>query len=149
MLFQEKCKQMLAELHDAGIELPGEKDADQEVWDLWRNRQGVRSKRDRVMMGRFQACIVRAEKEIGWWSMDAFEREYVALELDMLKNKKFRQRFLAKSADLDPGEGSSQTTSTLKLHFEDENLRSVADQLKSKNLGSFESDLFVRVMLCV
>ena len=89
MPFQEKCKRILSELEDAGIELPGEQDADLEVWNLWCNRQGFRNKRDRVMMGRFQSCIARAEKEICWWSMDAFEREYVALELDMLKNKKF------------------------------------------------------------
>ena len=91
------------------------------------------------MMGRFQSCISRAEKEIGWWSMDAFEREYVALELDMLKNKKFRQRLLAKSADLDPGEGSSQTTSTLKLHFEDKTLRSVADNAVCISVGLLDN----------
>ena len=130
---------MLAELQDAGIELPGEKDADQELWDLWRNRQGFRNKKERVMMGRFQSCIVRAEKELGWWSMDAFEREYVALELDMLKNKKFRQRLLAKSADLDPGEGAPQTTSTLKLHFEDKTLRSVADNAVCISVGLLDN----------
>jgi len=139
MLFQDKCKRILAELEDAGIELPGEQDADLEVWNLWCNRQGFRNKRDRVMMGRFQSCIARAEKEVGWWSMDAFEREYVALELDMLKNKKFRQKLLAKGADLDPGEGKSQTTSTLKLHFEDKTLRSVADNAVCISVGLLDN----------
>ena len=96
---------MLDELVEAGVQLPGEKDADQELWDFWVNRQGLRNKRDRCMMGRFQNCIDRCEKELCFWSMDAFEREYVALELDMLKSKRFRQKLLARGKDLDPGEG--------------------------------------------
>ena len=83
---------MLVELREAGIQLPGEKDSDEELWDFWLERQKFRNKRDRVMMNRFMACIHRAEKELPFWTIDSFEREYLGLELDMLSGKKRSRR---------------------------------------------------------
>ena len=57
---------MLHELKDAGIELPGEKDPDLELWDLFQNRSSLRRKRDKAMRSRFQAFVHRAEKELPW-----------------------------------------------------------------------------------
>jgi hypothetical protein len=54
---------MIAEAREAGFELPGDADADFEMWDLWKQRQKFRNKKDRVMMNRFQMCIDRADKE--------------------------------------------------------------------------------------
>ena len=124
--FQDKAKQMLVELREAGIQLPGEKDADEELWDFWLERQKFRNKKDRVMMNRFMACIHRAEKELPFWTIDSFEREYLGLELDMLSGKQIKDKLMAKAKDLDAGE-SGGTTSTKVLHFEDKTLRSCAD----------------------
>ena len=106
-------------------------DADLESWDLWKQRSGFRYKRDRVQLNRFQACIDRAEKELPFWSMDSFEREYVALELDMLKSQKLRHRIVAKGRDVDPGEdaagGDRPTTSTRRMTWEDKSLKTICD----------------------
>jgi hypothetical protein len=117
---------MCEEAKEAGLDLPGERDADEEMWDLWKQRQGFRNKRDRVMMNRFQMCIDRAEKEIQWWSMDSFEREYLGIEMDMFKSKKFCERLRAQKKDLDSGEQGGPTSSKV-LHFDDKALRSIAD----------------------
>ena len=83
---------MLQELKDAGVELPGEKDQDLELWDLFKNRGSLRRKREKVMRSRFQAFVHRAEKELPWWSMDLWEREYVGLELGMLDKKALAEK---------------------------------------------------------
>jgi hypothetical protein len=151
VLFQDKVKNMLAEIGEAGIELPGEQPADMELWELWKSRQSFRNKRDRVMLNRFQACIVRAEKELPFWSMDLFEREYVGLELDMLRSKKLRQRIVVKSKDRDAGEGAgpSGSTSKLKLHFEDKSLRSVADNAVGISVALLDDYENRRITECI
>lgn len=125
VLFQDKVGRMAVEAREAGIELPGEKGVDDEMWDMWRQRQRFRNKRDRVMMNRFQMCLDRCDNEIKWWSMDSFEREYVALELGMMSSAKFRDK-LVKQAKDDVGESGGPTSSKV-LHLEDKALRTVAD----------------------
>ena len=97
VLFQGRVRRMLSEAREMGLELPGERDPDVELWEVWKKRQSFRNKRGRVMMNRFQMCIDRCEKEIQWWSMDAFEREFVGVELDMLRSKTFREKLIAQA----------------------------------------------------
>ena len=44
VLFQAHVVDMINELRETGTELPGEKDADLEVWDLWLRRRRLRNK---------------------------------------------------------------------------------------------------------
>ena len=124
---------MALELAEAGITLPGVKDTDQELWDFWVNRRSARSKGDRVMLNRYQACVDRLLKSMPFWSMDTFERQYVALELGMIKSTKFLDRLMVKSTDV-PGE-SGGSTSSKALHIEDKTLRQCVDNAVLISVG--------------
>ena len=45
------------ELNDAGVELPGERDNDLEIWDWWKDFQATRTKLARTSQNRFQAIL--------------------------------------------------------------------------------------------
>ena len=60
LLFQERYPQMMKELIDMNVELPGERDADLELWDYWCARSGNRNKHSRMMINRFMALVDNA-----------------------------------------------------------------------------------------
>ena len=126
MPFKRNLPQMLAELRETDCELPGETDEATELWNLWTERRLGRNKGSRVMMCRFQESVHVAEQRIKWWTMDLMERSYVAIELDMVKTKSFRDKLVAKMKDKDAGEGEG-TTSKYVLHLEDKALKTCAD----------------------
>ena len=126
VLFQAHVVDMINELRETGTELPGEKDADLEVWDLWLRRRRLRNKGDKIMLNRYSACSARINKEMCYWSMDTFELEYLAIELDMLKSKKMAAKLVVKTA-VDPTGGEGGGPTGLKtLHIEDKSIRGCA-----------------------
>jgi hypothetical protein len=129
LTFMQLCPLICQELKNAGVELPGEKDSDLEVWDYWKASQKGRSKRERTSTNRFQALLDRAKHALtGSWSIDYFERLHLGLELDMLRGKKFSERLTVKSADVAAGsaveEGGGREPTKL-AQIEDKTLRGV------------------------
>jgi len=123
--FQEHAPNILEEMREAGVELPGNESPDKEAYDYWCQRQSFRRKKDKVMMGRFCQFTHRMEHELQWWTMDLYEREVVGIELDMFKSAKFCRRMI-KTASLDIPEGGLPTSSKV-LTVDDKAIRSCAD----------------------
>jgi hypothetical protein len=125
ILFQDHVGDIDAELAAAGVELAGELDRDDEIFNLWATRARTQNKSDRIMLNRFASCIDRAEKELPFWTIDLFQREYCGLALDMFKSKRFREKMLLRRAD-PAGEGGGPTSSKA-TQIEDAGLRSCCD----------------------
>ena len=73
-LFQAGSRRMLQAMSAQGIELPGEQDADQELWDFCMSQGLSRRSGQRVTMCRFQAGTAAAKHNLGYWEVDKFLR---------------------------------------------------------------------------
>lgn len=74
------------------------------------------------MLNRFCNTVGRCEKELPYWSMDAFERQFMIIEMRMVPSAKLAQKLLPRSRSMDVPEGDGTTSST-RLGFEDYTLR--------------------------
>ena len=128
LVFMELCPRIAKELKDAGVELPGEQDSDFEIWQYWANFQANRAKLSRTSTNRFQALLDRAKHALtGTWSIDYFERLHLALELDMLKGKKFAERMTVRASSVagSSKESDGQREPTKIAQIEDKTLKGV------------------------
>ena len=145
-LFQERCPDMRRELQEMGIDLPGLKDADLEVWDLWCDRRLGRLKGERLFNNRFMQCVDKPAKEVKYWTWDLFEREMLGLELGLLSSKKYSQKMIMRAKDAEiPCEGGGSTDSK-RIHIDDKVLRSFAEEAISLSVAVLAEPMNKRIV---
>lgn len=87
-LFASLVPSMFDELKAGGIELPGVDAPEKEIWCHLAKADPFSRKGDKLNLCRFMGILKSAEESIlPRWSVDAWERTFVALECDMLKGK--------------------------------------------------------------
>jgi len=149
-LFMARSADAIMDLSLAGVEMPGEKDKDLELWDYWVARGHFRRDGYRCNLNRFQGGFVRVAKELQNWSLDLFEAEHVAIEMDMLKSKALMRHYLemdAKDTVVPGEEGAMLKTS---VNIEDKQLRKCADNaiiIRVMMLGNEHHKRTVKIIL--
>lgn len=73
-LFADSAPQMLNELALQGVELPGEQEADQELWQHLMDKGMERPSNGKVNICRFQGAVHVCEANCNMWWMDRFVR---------------------------------------------------------------------------
>ena len=87
-LFMARLPQIRYTLDFVGVQLPEVKDVASEVWQ-WccgRNRMGKSGRR--IVVWRFLSGPAALTDAFPWWGVDAFETEYLCLELGLVARKK-------------------------------------------------------------
>jgi hypothetical protein len=126
-LFMARVPGALRDLRDAGVELPGEGDPEQELWEYWLQRGHFRRSGYRCNLNRFQGGFVRVANDMQHWELDLWESEYVAIEMDMMKSKRLLRhmvdiQYKDTAVPAEEGQALKQT-----VHIEDKALKGVAD----------------------
>jgi hypothetical protein len=125
VLFQDNVKQMRKELERSGVTFPREKDIDVEVFEYMKAQAPFQKKDRKCSFARFLAAVSRPSELVKEWAQDRFQRQYVAIECDYLRGKKFAG---AVSISLGPGSGElvgegGSHTSPKVLDIADRSLR--------------------------
>lgn len=122
-LFLELAPEMLKNLEEHGVQFSGEEDAETELWKWLEKRQKFVKAGRKTNLNRFQGSVTTAQRSLPYWWVDAFERVYTCLELDMMKGRQFMQRLVLRSG---PAEevGETGSTNPKKLTIESRSLKS-------------------------
>lgn len=125
-LYQELGPLILKDFALAGIELPGERDPMDELWEWMRDRNWCAPAGQRCNLNRFMSSATAARDNVNSWHLDLFERLTLCIELDFVRG----QQFLAKIVHLRPGKqesgGESAPTAANALTIEARSLRGCA-----------------------
>lgn len=87
--FQELCGDIFKAIEANGVDFPGAKPREIEVWEWLVDRENRANLGRRTGMCRFLDSIDANVKTLQQWSVDQFERVVLALESDMLAGGKF------------------------------------------------------------
>ena len=122
-LFQSKVARMATALRLRGIQFNPDIEVDRQVWKHLEARTHLAHGRHRVTLNRFQGGITRAEEVISDWVFDEFESEYLGLEMDFLRGRKFAERIRLKASSADAVPEGGATTHPSAISIEDRSLR--------------------------
>ena len=110
-LFIEAAPTMLKELDEAGVfMLQHERSPEWKLWDWLKTKGQFEKTGRRTTMCRFGGTLATASQQRPLWSMHLFQRTWCALELDMLKGKRFTEKLVTKSSAVATGEGGVGNT---------------------------------------
>lgn len=121
-LFLQLAPQMAKELEEGGLaQFPRERHLEHEVWDWLRHRAKGGQLGRRVSMDRFGGTQHAVAQHRPLWTVELFERCFLALELDFLAGRKFVDKLIVKQQGCSSiTEGS---TDPRKLQVDDRALR--------------------------
>lgn len=125
-LYLELVPRMVEELEGCGqASFPRQEPVEDELWSFLgeRNRHGAMGRR--VCMARYGAPLDAAAKHRGFWSVNLWERLYVALEHDHMKGRRCAETFSVRKKDADEAPSSS-TTSKRAMAIDEKAIRSAA-----------------------
>lgn len=126
VLFQQLAGRMWHELGAAGHQWPSERPREEEVWAFLQDREFGAKKDRRIDMCRFLASLSSARKALGTWSVDLFERTFLALEHDYLQGRRFAKLLVKAAPEGEPDQDAAMSTNPVKAGIDDRALRSCA-----------------------
>ena len=115
---------ILQNLVQQGIDLPGAKPQEEEAWDICRQRSFATAEGRRCNTARFLGVTSTTCRRRPFWYIDLWEREFLALEEDMMGSKKFCQKVLLKGVGEAVVGEKGDTTGAKKNSMIDKTLRS-------------------------
>jgi len=127
VLYKNASLRIADELDRKGVELPGERPKEVEVYDYLKKELPARRYGHRLNLGRFGDSVEGCMIHLGNWFRDEFESSTVALEWDMLKGKKLEKLIVHAAAAEGEVPESGSSTSSLRATIDEKMLRSSAD----------------------
>lgn len=131
-MFLAFAKDIQADLLASGIELPGARPEEQEVFSHIADRGFCVREGRRISMCRFMASIEGAERHLPKWSIDCYETVSMALKLGLLRTSELKKLLLKVGPPEEQSENAG-TTAPSRPTAEDRTFR-----------GCFENAIMVR-----
>lgn len=149
-LFTAAAPAILEDVARYGLaELPGEDDAEAELYSFLRQRSRNPVVGRRISMVRFGAFYNALKKALPWWRVMQFERTLLALETDVLKGKAFRNSLTTRLAEKAQLNDLHDTTSVKRLQIQDKTLRDVCANAVAVSVVTLSDPHHHRVSACI
>ena len=143
-LFQEHLPGLLL---DVAADLPEYEDGmttDERAWRFLEEHSAFQKKGEKVNLTRFHSVVKEGREFVKRWTSTLVQCEYVSLEMDMLKGKKFTDKVTVKMAGRDPD--APDTTAATATALDDRALRSCCQNSVVIALMFLSEDLNLRLM---